>query len=909
MKKKNNIKRIVTFVLSMIMITMTPVSVLAEDNEKQVLTVQEEMNQDVETEVSDIVQPSENKEENISDGEKAEGIQQDNNQDQEDSTAIPEETKLGIKYSTYLRDKGWQTEKSNGEMAGTVGEARAIDAMKIQLENQTEFSGTIQYQAHVQRIGWQEYVNEGEVSGTMGKNCQIEAVSLKLTGELAEHYDVYYRVHSARYGWLGWTKNGEQAGTIGFGCSMQAIEIKIYEKSASDQPEITEKALVSEETLGNIIYQSHVQRIGWQAKVYDGEMSGTTGQSLNMEALKLRITEAGRNNLTGSVVYQAHVQSIGWQDEVADGEMAGTTGKSKRIEALRIKLTGELAERYDIYYRVHSAKYGWLDWAKNGEEAGTIGLGLGAQAVEVKLYEKDAADKPEQGQKSYISENNIGQILYKTHVQYIGWQNTNFVDGQTAGTTGEGRSIEALTMKVTDFGRQDHLTGSVVYQAHVQSIGWQDEVADGEMAGTTGRSKRIEAIKIHLTGELAEKYNIYYRVHSARFGWLDWTKNGEIAGTVGYSAGIEAIEIKLFEKDDMAAPQITGRSYLAENLIGKLVYDAFVEGKGWQGAKTNGQIIGTTGEARAIRQVTMKIDTSEADSAYTGNIEYRLHVAKVGWQDWKTNGDVSGDGLNQAEAVQIRLTGELEKYADVYYRTHVSNYGWLGWAKNGQEAGTTKCSYKLQAIQVKIVPKGTAAPGSNSNYYKDTKYIRMLARFSTVSTNDANGFYNMSRALGSFNGVVVNPGQTLSFFGVAGPCGQAQGYRPGGVVGGIGYGGGICQASTTLYGGAIRAGMTIIERNNHTIASTYVPRGLDAMVSYGYSDLKFRNDLGFPVTIKTYTVGNTLYVEFYGQDPGWFDFIEPVSWTSGHSAWAQRKYYKNGSVIRTENLPSSYYYN
>ena len=749
MKKKNNIKRIVTFVLSMIMITMTPVSVLAEDNEKQVLTVQEEMNQDVETEVSDIVQPSENKEENISDGEKAEGIQQDNNQDQEDSTAIPEETKLGIKYSTYLRDKGWQTEKSNGEMAGTVGEARAIDAMKIQLENQTEFSGTIQYQAHVQRIGWQEYVNEGEVSGTMGKNCQIEAVSLKLTGELAEHYDVYYRVHSARYGWLGWTKNGEQAGTIGFGCSMQAIEIKIYEKSASDQPEITEKALVSEETLGNIIYQSHVQRIGWQAKVYDGEMSGTTGQSLNMEALKLRITEAGRNNLTGSVVYQAHVQSIGWQDEVADGEMAGTTG----------------------------------------------------------------------------------------------------------------------------------------------------------------RSKRIEAIKIHLTGELAEKYNIYYRVHSARFGWLDWTKNGEIAGTVGYSAGIEAIEIKLFEKDDMAAPQITGRSYLAENLIGKLVYDAFVEGKGWQGAKTNGQIIGTTGEARAIRQVTMKIDTSEADSAYTGNIEYRLHVAKVGWQDWKTNGDVSGDGLNQAEAVQIRLTGELEKYADVYYRTHVSNYGWLGWAKNGQEAGTTKCSYKLQAIQVKIVPKGTAAPGSNSNYYKDTKYIRMLARFSTVSTNDANGFYNMSRALGSFNGVVVNPGQTLSFFGVAGPCGQAQGYRPGGVVGGIGYGGGICQASTTLYGGAIRAGMTIIERNNHTIASTYVPRGLDAMVSYGYSDLKFRNDLGFPVTIKTYTVGNTLYVEFYGQDPGWFDFIEPVSWESGHSAWAQRRYYKNGSVIRTENLPSSYYYN
>ena len=347
---------------------------------------------------------------------------------------------------------------------------------------------------------------------------------------------------------------------------------------------------------------------------------------------------------------------------------------------------------------------------------------------------------------------------------------------------------------------------------------------------------------------------------------------------------------------------------MSADQIGKLTFQTKVEGLDWQDAKGNGEITGTTGVNKAIRQLSMNI-TPSMTGGYTGNVEYRLHLSNAGWQDWKTSGEVSGDGINQAEAVQIRLTGELEKYADIYYRTHVSNYGWLGWAKNGQAAGTTKCSYKLQAIQIKIVPKGTTAPGSNSNYYKDTKYIRMLARFSTVSTNDANGFYNMSRALSSFNGVVVNPGQTLSFFGVAGPCGQAQGYRPGGVVGGIGYGGGICQASTTLYGGAIRAGMTIIERNNHTIASTYVPRGLDAMVSYGDSDLKFRNDLRFPVTIKTYTVGNTLYVEFYGQDPGWFDFIEPVSWSSGHSAWAQRKYYKNGSVIRTENLPSSYYYN
>ncbi len=51
----------------------------------------------------------------------------------------------------------------------------------------------------------------------------------------------------------------------------------------------------------------------------------------------------------------------------------------------------------------------------------------------------------------------------------------------------------------------------------------------------------------------------------------------------------------------------------------------------------------------------------------------------------------------------------------------------------------------------------------------------------------------MMKALNEFDGVVLWPGETMSFFGIAGPCGWAQGYLPAGVVGGIGYGGGICK--------------------------------------------------------------------------------------------------------------------
>ena len=68
--------------------------------------------------------------------------------------------------------------------------------------------------------------------------------------------------------------------------------------------------------------------------------------------------------------------------------------------------------------------------------------------------------------------------------------------------------------------------------------------------------------------------------------------------------------------------------------------------------------------------------------------------------------------------MQIRLTGEMANHYDVYYRVHAQNIGWMGWAKNGEQAGTAGYSYRLEAVQVKLVPKGSAAPGSTANCFK-----------------------------------------------------------------------------------------------------------------------------------------------------------------------------------------------
>ena len=65
----------------------------------------------------------------------------------------------------------------------------------------------------------------------------------------------------------------------------------------------------------------------------------------------------------------------------------------------------------------------------------------------------------------------------------------------------------------------------------------------------------------------------------------------------------------------------------------------------------------------------------------------------------------------------MRLTGEMAKRYDVYYRTHCQNVGWTGWAKNGNPSGTAGYSYRMEAVQIRLVPKGGAAPGSTARSF------------------------------------------------------------------------------------------------------------------------------------------------------------------------------------------------
>ena len=451
----------------------------------------------------------------------------------------------------------------------------------------------------------------------------------------------------------------------------------------------------------HIQYEAHVSNIGWMSSKRDGSTAGTTGQSKAVEDLKVSILNPVED---GSVQIDAHVSGIGWQGwDTPSASEGGTTGQGRAVEAVRLRLTGSLAKDYDVYYRVHASNIGWMAWAKDGEEAGTTGFGRSVEAVQVRLVKKgDAAPSSDGANVDYAFKKKPMSLTYRAHVSNVGWQGA-VTDGATAGTTGRGLALEDLKVSIDS---SDYSDGSAVQiDAHVSGIGWQGwDTPSASEGGTTGQGRAVEAVRLRLTGSLAKDYDVYYRVHASNIGWMAWAKDGEEAGTTGMSCSLEAVQIKLIKKG-ASHPDTTGYSHLE---IPTLTYSSQAKGA-WQNPVSAGEVSGTTGKGISITGFSAKITSFVA-----GGINYQLHLSNVGWTSGKSSGDQlsSATESNPVEAIKVSLSGDLATYFDVWYRVHVENVGWLGWTKNGAVAGSTGYGAHVQAVQVRITRKGAAAPGS-----------------------------------------------------------------------------------------------------------------------------------------------------------------------------------------------------
>ena len=390
-----------------------------------------------------------------------------------------------------------------------------------------------------------------------------------------------------------------------------------------------------------------------------------------------------------------------------------------------------------IAYKTHVQSYGWQDYVRNGTMSGTSGEGKRLEGIKIKL-ENQSYD---------------GNILYRTHIQSYGWETTWKKNDQMSGTSGEGKRLEAIEIKL-DGDMKDHY--DIYYRVHAQSFGWLGWAKNGEQSGTAGYAKRLEAIEIKLVekdtpvsgyGEkdafkdknAVESVSLNKTTISIEAGdettltatvlpedatnkTLTWTSNNESSVTVEQNGHITAVAegTAIITAKANNGKKATCTVNVLSPIPG-VAYQTHVQSYGWQDYVSNGKMSGTSGEAKRLEGIKIKLKNQE----YDGDIEYKTHIQSYGWETtWKKNAQMSGTSgeAKRLEAIQIRLTNQMAIQYDIYYRVHAQSFGWLGWAKNGKSAGTAGYAKRLEGIEIVLVEKG-GKPPARANQNREEPFI------------------------------------------------------------------------------------------------------------------------------------------------------------------------------------------
>jgi hypothetical protein len=137
------------------------------------------------------------------------------------SNAEPSKPKTPLWYQGHVSGKGWM-DAVNGGIAGTVGQNRALEAIKIDMR---KLDFKIKARAHIQNIGLKDfgYIKHDTVIGTTGKGLQMEAIELIAEGLNGKKLQT--RVHIQDIGWTRWTSG--MIGTVGMNKKIEAIELRL----------------------------------------------------------------------------------------------------------------------------------------------------------------------------------------------------------------------------------------------------------------------------------------------------------------------------------------------------------------------------------------------------------------------------------------------------------------------------------------------------------------------------------------------------------------------------------------------------------------------------------------------------------------------------------------------------------
>jgi vancomycin resistance protein YoaR len=194
----------------------------------------------------------------------------------------------------------------------------------------------------------------------------------------------------------------------------------------------------------------------------------------------------------------------------------------------------------------------------------------------------------------------------------------------------------------------------------------------------------------------------------------------------------------------------------------------------------------------------------------------------------------------------------------------------------------------------------------NKRMFGDT-----LSTFTAESSSNSGRKNNLKLACQAVNGIILNPGETFDYNTTLGKRTSERGYKPanayvnGETVQTIG--GGICQVSSTIYYCALMADLEIVTRRNHSYPSSYIPLGMDATVSWGGPEFKFRNNTDYPIKIVATASGGDTTVSLMSYDDRdyyvkmEYEVLKKTSYSVVYKTFPadNPEGYKNGDVIST----------
>lgn len=251
----------------------------------------------------------------------------------------------------------------------------------------------------------------------------------------------------------------------------------------------------------------------------------------------------------------------------------------------------------------------------------------------------------------------------------------------------------------------------------------------------------------------------------------------------------------------------------------------------------------------------------------------------------------------------------VDENNNVYYDKGVSGFS-LEEEKTKEKVKTALANLKEETI---IEAEGSVIKQEIKNAHLSS-INKKISTYTTYFANKGNRGHNITLASSKLNNTIIMPGETFSYLKVVGPYNSSNGYLPAPIylngVSSTSNGGGVCQLASTIYMAQLKAGLQTVIRRNHSIAPTYIPKGLDATVYSTTTDYKFKNQYEYPIYIVSYVRGDYLTVDIWSNENalGGKTF-EPYSIYSNGGYLTYLKVIENGKVVEQKYLDKSYYKN